>query len=270
MRRSFPLGAAVLVLAALLTAHAVTPAAAAPVAEPVAPPAWTAQPARIVVIGDSVAGSAADALQSEAARRGVRLDVYARAGCGITSGIPVGTNSAGCVANNPAFFAAATAEPTSAVVVMSSWEVNNHIVGGKRLRFRSRKWDAWMSGQLDAVRRRFGGVPLLLTTVAPRAPVDGALSTTPAETALALLYNEFLVDYAAARADSTGVVDLVGILCPTGAVACPERIDGVRVRPDLGAHFDAEGGAWFAPRALDAIEQAWDGVGTVRASPAGG
>src|SRR5690606_30405915 len=115
--------ATLFIIAALLPAPAAASAVEAPPAvAPATPTAWAARPARVVLIGDSVAASAAESMQAEAARRGIRLDVHARDGCGFTSGIPAGTNSAGCVANRAAFLGAAAREPADAVIVMSSWE----------------------------------------------------------------------------------------------------------------------------------------------------
>ncbi|MBM3660681.1 MAG: hypothetical protein FJW95_14435 [Actinobacteria bacterium] len=262
--------AALLVTAALPVATAGGSTSAPP---PVTLPAWPERPARVALIGDSVAESVADAMTGEAARRGIRLDTHTRVGCGVTDGIPAGTNnptfSANCARTNGAFLAQAAAMPVDAVIVMSSWEVNSHVVEGNRLEFRSPEWDAWMTAQLDALRQQFGGVPLLLANVAPRSPVDGISTMTPSETDMALRFGQFLADYAAWRAGSTGMVDIVGILCPTDPTACPEYVDGARPRPGLGAHFDDAGAGWFAPRMLDAVQRAWDGIGTVVTTPPG-
>jgi hypothetical protein len=266
--------AALVALAAITVVPATAGADPAPSARPTTTlPTWPERPARIALIGDSVAGSAADALATEAARRGMVLETFTRAGCGITNGIPAGTNnpsfSARCVRDNDAFLDRAAADPVDAVVVMSSWEVNSHTVGGTPLGFRTPEWDAWMTGQLEGLQDRFDGAPLLLATIAPRAPLGPVSTMSPSEVDQVLRYNEFLRGYASWRTDEAAIVDVNGILCPADPVLCPEFFGTARPRPDMGAHFDAAGAAWFAPQTIDRVQTAWDGIGTVVTTPPG-
>jgi hypothetical protein len=232
------------------------------------------RPSSLTLVGDSVADGAAPALAAEAARRGIALRAFARVGCGITAGVPVGTNnaatSARCVLDNERFLAAAAATPVDAVIVWSSWEVNSHVVDGQRLDFRTAEWDGWMTRQLDDIHARFGRVPMLLATTAPRAPVEGGVPTmTPEEAQDVRRYDQFLRDYAALRGGEVGIVEVDQILCSGDVVVCPEVIDGVVVRPHLGAHFDAAGADWLAPRFLDAVQRAWERIAAVATAPRG-
>lgn len=266
--------AALMALAAVTVVPATAGAGPAPAATPtITLPTWPERPTRVALIGDSVAGSAADALVAEAARRGITLETFIRVGCGITDGIPAGTNnpsfSARCARENGAFLDRAAAEPVDAVVVMSSWEVNSHTVAGTQLDFRSPDWDAWMTGNLEQVQDRFGGAPLLLATTAPRSPLGTVSTMSPQEVDQVLRYNEFLRSHAYWRPGEVGIVDVTDILCPTDPAVCPEFFGEARPRPDLGAHFDAAGAAWFAPQMIDRVQAAWDGIGTVVTTPPG-
>jgi hypothetical protein len=235
-------------------------------------PTMPERPSSLVMVGDSVADGAAPALAAEAARRGSALQAFSRVGCGITDGVPVDTGnaatSAQCVRDNEGFLAGAAARPVDAVIVWSSWEVNSHVVEGQRLDFRTPEWDAWMTRQLDGLYLRFGRVPMLLATTAPRAPLPGGVLTmTPEEVEDVRRYGEFLRNYAALRAGEVGIVDVDRILCPGGS--CPEALDGIVVRPDLGAHFDNAGADWLAPWILDAVQRAWEQIGAVATAPLG-
>lgn len=285
--RTLVRGAVVALLTALALAAGATAGRAAPVpttaprspvtGPPSAPvvtlPTMPARPPRLALVGDSVAAGIADQLATVAKSRGTQLRTFTRVGCGITNGVPVGTNSTAfstqCVRDNDGFLAQAAAQPVDGVVLMSSWEVNSHVVDGRRLEFRSPEWDAWMTGQLDAIRHRFRDVPLLLATVAPRAPLGTVSTMSAAELDMVLRYDEFLRGYATMHPGEAAVVDVDRILCPTDPRTCPEYFGTARPRPDLGAHFDAAGAAWFAPQMADAIQRAWEQVGAVITAPPG-
>jgi hypothetical protein len=51
------------------------------------------------------------------------------------------------------------------------------------------------------------------------------------------------------------IVDLAGLLCPTG-FPCPQFFDGVEVRPKDGAHFSPEGAQWAGAQVLDMTRDA--------------
>ena len=72
--------------------------------------------------------------------------------------------------------------------------------------------------------------------------------------------NELYRQIAAARPDSVVVVDLARLVCP-GGPPCPAYVEGVRLRPRDGIHFEADGAAWVAPRLVEAI------VAALRAPP---
>lgn len=270
-------GAIAAIVAAALALAAIPAAARSGPRTPTTPaitlPTMADHPARVVLLGDSVAAGVADAVASAAATRGTRLGTFTRVGCGITDGIVVGTNSTAfsteCARDTDAFLAQAAAQPVDAVVVMSSWEVNSHVVDGRRLEFRTPEWDAWMTGQLDAIRHRFGDVPMLLATVAPRAPLGSVSTMSPAETDQVLRYDQFLRDYVTMHGGEAAIVDVDRILCPTAPGECPEYFGSARPRPDLGAHFDTAGAAWFAPQMVDAVQRAWEQVGAVITAPPG-
>ncbi|MFM8304979.1 MAG: SGNH hydrolase domain-containing protein [Actinomycetota bacterium] len=226
-------------------------------------PAWLVQPGvarHMVLLGDSIASSAADALRDAGAARGISVDSMVRWGCGLTTGVTQKTLdaalSARCAASTPQHLdeAAQRVGPGDAVVWFNSWEVNDHLVGDRVLAFRSPEWDRWYAGQLDAARARFSarGATLVLVTVAPRAPVGGIERQAPADARDTLALTEIYRRFASEHPADVVVADLAALLCPY-APQCPERIDGITVRPD-STHYGAAGAAWMAPRLLDLID----------------
>jgi hypothetical protein len=227
------------------------------------PPTFPAQPRRIVLIGDSVAASLADGVAAEAARRGLEFAAYTRVGCGLTTGVPVETGNAAfsqqCAAGASAYLDDVRArEPNADVVLwLSSWDFDSYVVDGRALTYRTPEWESWLDGELDAARRRFGR--LFLVTVPPRANLNGKPTMAPDEAndlmQLADVYRRFV----AKHPTDTGIVDLTRIVCASGP-PCPEFVDGLQLRPDLGAHFDAAGANWVAPWFLDAFGTEWSRV----------
>lgn len=216
-------------------------------------PTMPAQPAQIALVGDSIATSFAPRW----------ADDHSRPGCGITNGIPQETGSATksewCAATAHQMWEQVFATSPDVVVVYSTWEVNNHRVAGELLEFRSPIWDAWYTSYLDWIRSR---VPvLLLASVAPRAPIDGIVTMTPRDVARTRSLNDFHRAYAAQHV-TVDIVDTEHILCPD---TCPEWIGNVRPRPDMGAHFDTAGAAWFNEPFRTAVLDAWLRVGTLYA-----
>jgi len=56
---------------------------------------------------------------------------------------------------------------------------------------------------------------------------------------------------AAARFDALSLVDLNPIVCP-GGPPCPERIEGLTLRPD-GGHYSDEAAVWLVAQLADAL-----------------
>jgi SGNH domain (fused to AT3 domains) len=225
--------------------------------EPAAPGSRNARKtgARFVLIGDSIAHSLGDALRSEADRHGIRLEVLTRIGCGLTPGIPTLTmnpeGASACLEDLDRYMTEVEqrASRSQAVIWFSSWEINDPLVGGEVLRYRSDAWDAWFVDQLEQARVRFttDGGALVLVTIPPNEEPD----SENARRAAAL--TEIFRDFAAAHRSDVGVADFSRILCPR--TQCIETIADGMVRPD-NWHFSGHGGAWAAPRLLASVRKA--------------
>lgn len=215
---------------------------------------------RIVMMGDSLATGLMSALQSVVPGA---VTGSPRSGCGWTDAVVVHTPnralSQACFDQREAYVdqVVAQARGADAVVLLSSWEDNDHVVGDRVLTFATPEWDAWFLAELEALRVRLG-TRLVLVTVPLGGPAWNRYRDqfvyTQDETDQARL--DHIADlyriYAAQHETDVSVVDLNRILCPE-RYPCPGRLDGVVLRPDDGAHPSAEGAAWEAPRLLTMI-----------------
>jgi SGNH domain-containing protein len=216
-------------------------------------------PTRWVFLGDSVAGTLESALQAEAARHGVSVRMKARSGCGMVT-VPNITRtgalvpwSVNCGQTNPAFQAQAVAGQQVALW-LSTWEAGNHLFHGTVLDIGTRAGDMTMVGELESAVARItaGGARLVFLTDPPPAVHSDKYVADPYQVLHARLLNRLLRLVAMRNPDRVSVVDLAAMVCP-GSPPCPEFVDGVRLRPRDGAHFEGAGPAWVAPRLFTAI-----------------
>ena len=144
-----------------------------------------------------------------------------------------------------------------AVVLVSSWERNDHVVDGDVLVFGTPDSDAWFLDRLEMLRARLG-TRLVLATVPLGGPAwdrvrDRFVYTQDATDQEVLDHlSELYRDFAAQHDTDVSVVDLGRIVCPE-RYPCPGRLDGVVLRPEDGAHLSPDGAAWLAPRFLTVL-----------------
>jgi len=112
-----------------------------------------------------------------------------------------------------------------------------------------------MERALDRLTAR--GARLVVLTVAAAAPNDaqGVANTSNAvDDAGYQRLDVILRRFAARHPDRVTLVDLASRVCPSGP-PCPERVDGVRMRPD-GRHFTAavslDLARWVLPQVVEA------------------
>jgi peptidoglycan/LPS O-acetylase OafA/YrhL len=220
-----------------------------------------AEPARVLLVGDSVPYTLLPGLQPLAAERGVAIDTALVAGCGVVGGVAtyydgqVPPHARGCERLVDDYERSTLERNRPDLVVwMSTWEVNDRIVSGERIRFGDAAWDDMMLEKIDEAARRLtsGGAHLAIMTMAPRAPNDLVPASDTSETSRYVRLNELYTQYARAHPDTVSIVDFAGALCP-GGPPCPRTVDGIDPRPLDGLHFTPETSRWAASWLLDAV-----------------
>jgi peptidoglycan/LPS O-acetylase OafA/YrhL len=219
-------------------------------------------PRRIVLIGDSVAHSLAPGVVAAAASQGIQVVDRTVSGCGLV------TNSEPALADGSAIsFTAACRQGIEEVqervpfdrpdlvLVLSTWEASDRRAGEAHLSPGSGEWKASLTTGLHEMLRRVeaGGAPVMFMVEAPRVP--GEMRTTdlhgPATTVWPALLREV------AQATDQQLVELGPVVCAGEVADCPTEVDGVRLRPDDGAHFSPEGASKIGGAVLHAVLDRW-------------
>jgi hypothetical protein len=219
-------------------------------------------PHRIVIIGDSVANSLAPGVVAAGAARGIEVIDRTVSGCGLV------TNS------EPAYADGSPIEFTSAcrggikevqeripfqqpelVLVLSTWEAGDRVAGATHMRPGSTTWARSLSDGLREMVQRVGagGAEIMFLVEAPRVP--GEVRTTdldgPAASAWPTLIRQV------ARTTDHALLELGPVVCDGSVDDCPMEVDGVRLRPNDGAHFSPEGAWQIGGPVLDAVLERW-------------
>jgi peptidoglycan/LPS O-acetylase OafA/YrhL len=245
-------------------------AVAAPAGAPATPP-----PRRIMLVGDSLAESLLDALKAAAADQGAELYPASVPGCGILGGQPVDLSgapfkwSATCEREIPKYQTVRLAQIHPDVVIwLSGWDRDDRLVDGQRVSISTLSGRAMFSQLIDqsATRLTSTGARLVMMTVAPTAPSDLA-PDPPADPTFELM-NRLLREYARTHTDRVSVVDLAGMLCPSGRQPCPENVSGVQPRHRDGDHFEPDGADWVAHQLMPQVMAATPGSGVDAAADA--
>jgi len=219
---------------------------------------------RVLLVGDSVAASLGDTLQHVAAERGIELSTATRPGCGMVTGIPALPDGSevpwgrACADGTTDYLDEAVLQHSPTTTLwLSTWETSDRIIDGQLYRFGDPKTDDALLAKLEESLQHLTqqGARLMIVTNSPRAEQSETYVRIPAEDAKIERLNQIYRRFAARHPESVKVVDLESIVCPDGP-PCPEEVDGLRLRPRDGAHFEGSGPAWVAPRLLDAVERA--------------
>jgi peptidoglycan/LPS O-acetylase OafA/YrhL len=216
-------------------------------------------PRRVLMVGDSIAASLDAALGEALNARGISFAAAVAPGCGVVTGDPadergkafdITTACSGAIP--PLQRDAVEAVQPDLVVVLSSWEGSDRIVDGTWYQFGSPEGNAVLSRLYDETVGRLTatGAAVAVTTLPEN--VEGQVrSPDPDTIRRGRILNQFLTEFAAAR-DRIATLSLDSIVCPT--TPCPTVVDGIRLRPRDGAHFDtAEGARYAAERLADQI-----------------
>lgn len=217
---------------------------------------------RILLVGDSLAGSLQEALHDEAVARGVSFRAGTRPGCGMTSGLVTDSNgklfpwSKICADGTIEYLTNMIMKTTPNVVLwMSSWEVSARMVNDKVLRNSDPLFKEEVMREIDTSVRILGsqGARVVFLTIAPRARTSTIARGSVENADLMKKLNDILVTYANENPQRASILDLARIVCPT-TYPCEQEIDGIALRPDDGGHFGPEGSAWVAPRLFDELD----------------
>ena len=87
----------------------------------------------------------------------------------------------------------------------------------------------------------------MILVAPPNAPSSFVADPDPAR----MLHLADQLAIAADRLDALSLVDLNPIVCP-GGPPCPERIEGLTLRPD-GGHYSEEAAVWLVAQLADTL-----------------
>jgi peptidoglycan/LPS O-acetylase OafA/YrhL len=250
------------------------PVAAVAVVEPafVAPPTTAApheprHPTRVVFVGDSVAWTFQDELGWVLGGRGVPYAGAAIVGCGAAVSTAPGPELVAERDGTPHVWGEACRETTTRVqaeataavdpdlvLFHSTWETADRSLDGRWVPYGTPEWDALVRDELRAAVDRLsaGGARVAVLNVPPT--VDGELRPLdPVEVERRAHYNDLLAELATADPERVRLVDFAGLVCAGAVDACPTVVDGIRLRPLDGSHFEDEGAAWVGERLADVV-----------------
>lgn len=210
----------------------------------------------IALVGDSVAGSLATAMRDAFTGAGFTFfDAHVH-GCGVVSGLAVDEAgepfpwSGECVERVPALHVQLIREHDPDLVLWhSTWETADRLLDETFLEFGTPNHDAALAREIDIVVERLNarGAQVVILVAPPNAPSSFVADPDPAR----MLHLADQLAIAADRLDALSLVDLNPIVCP-GGPPCPERIEGLTLRPD-GGHYSEEAAVWLVAQLADAL-----------------
>jgi peptidoglycan/LPS O-acetylase OafA/YrhL len=267
-------GAAILLVPTLAVSTATTAAAPVQVPHGQPPPsqraqlaavhAFTTDPVRFVVFGDSIGLTLGIGLSYEAPPRyGVLVRNQAERGCDLDPGLEQRVNGvpapveSGCPSWRTAWPATARALHAEVVgLVLGRWEEVDHRYQGQWTHVGERLWDHHLENELGQAVTSLAatGARVALFTLpdvdpAAAAP-DGAAFPENAPSRAAA-YNADLRVVAGRFPGQTTVVDLNRMLDPDGHYTTD--IDGIVVRWPDGVHISIDGGVWLQSKILPTV-----------------
>jgi peptidoglycan/LPS O-acetylase OafA/YrhL len=226
-----------------------TPAASAPVTP--------ATPHRILLMGDSVAGSLFPGLQHVAYMHGIQLTDGSFAGCGLVTGSPLDPNgqkypwSDSC-SNALPFIedrAMYVTNPDVVLWISGAWDERDRVVNGQTFQIDNPTGQNVLLRLIGEAAHRFtkDGARLVIVTLPPET-FGTSLAADPARNQRQSELNAVLHRFAWVH--NIQVVDLATIVCPNQT--CQEVVDHRELRPD-GYHFDSQASEWVAERLIPEV-----------------
>jgi peptidoglycan/LPS O-acetylase OafA/YrhL len=223
-----------------------------------------AEPVRMLIVGDSIAFSAAWALVSEREPYQVNLSSDAIIGCGIvpspyadphaTSPIPL-SDCAGWQAKWQS--SVQNFRPAVSAVFLGRWEITDRVENGQTVHIGETGFDRELSGLLDQainlLSARSGKVALIALPCFTVPELADGSSAEPDAAARTVRYNQLLHEAAVRHPKVASVVDINAQICPGGQVTSAYR--GIPLRESDGMHFDARSGPALGPLLIEPLRR---------------
>jgi hypothetical protein len=251
------------------TAATLAPGALGPAVPSTAPPSTAPaapEPMKVLVLGDSTALVFSLGFPKALEDQGVLQTGQATVGCGITEGRPysdkgfIPGGEGKCLKWRDDWTAAVTTvQPDVVVMMVGAWELLDHKVEGRILRFGTPEWADSVRAALDEGVRIAGstGAPVAIMTVPCMQESPDALYPTQARNdpnRVAAL--NLLLTAVAQQHPGTTLIDYQGFLCPGGQYT--PKLDGIEMRFD-GVHLSEAGAKvtwnWLVPQLREIVER---------------
>jgi len=225
------------------------------------PAATSRRPVRILLVGDSMAGSLGVGLAQVAGGYGAQIVNEGQAGCSISMSGQIKVldfqldPTAPCVVDDPAAILTDMAgwvrryQP-DVVVYLARSEVLNQDLGGRWLHLGDPAFDTWVRSRFIAlvpVLSSGGAKVVLMTTPYYDTGEEGNGAPWPEDTPSRVVEDNSIITSVAGPAGAS-VINLNAITSPNGTFA--PAVAGVALRCQDGAHFTAAGGRWLAAKVL--------------------
>ena len=235
--------------------------------------AFTTDPIRFLLIGDSVAKTAGDGLTvGDTSRYGVDLVNDGDLGCDIDVGpyILAGITYPAEPTQNcgewPKILATQVAKyhPEVVGLLIGRFELADHIRDGRLVYLGQPAWDAHLLSQLNqtiGILSAHGAHVVIFTFPYIDPPFEQPNGDPYPENVPSRvdIWNQLLREAAAANSEMTTVIDLNKILDPQGHYTV--KVDGIAVRwATDGIHVTKAGGEWLQPQVLPEVAQIGLGV----------
>ncbi len=225
--------------------------------------AFTTDPIRFLIVGDSVALTLGVGLGVDSVGRyGIRILDGGILGCDLDN-VPVrlsgnvGPATPGCADWRARWRAGVLAlHPDVVGMLIGRWEVSDHLYQGRWVHVGDPAWDAHLIDEMNQAVEvlSVGGAHVVFFTMPyVDSPAEAANGTPFVENDPARItaFNRLVTTVAARHKGKVTLVDLNRLADPAGHYV--SAIDGVTVRSTDGIHFTKEGAAWFQPAILPTV-----------------
>jgi peptidoglycan/LPS O-acetylase OafA/YrhL len=229
----------------------------------VAARAFTTDPIRFAIVGDSVGLTLGVGLDVDALHRyGVSIYNGGLLGCDLddvevrlSGGVQPATQ--GCIGWRSTWRAGIkNIHPDVVGILIGRWEVSDHFYNGQWVHVGEPAWDRHLTAELDqavGIASTYGAKVVIFTMPYIDPPVEAANGTPFPENEPSRMraFNKLLVGVAASRKRVVTLVNLNKLIDPHGHYQLV--VDGVTVRSTDGLHLTKAAGEWLQPDILPTV-----------------